>query len=68
MKKILKVMEFSIKILPTPHLWKKLCFKMLSITQFSENFEDKIIICLILKVMTIEVEVIKSNYQSEILT
>ena len=31
-------------------------FKILGITQFSENFEEKIIICHILKDMTIEIK------------
>ena len=57
---------------PTPSMKKthffQLCFKILSITQFSENFEEQTIICLILKDITIEVEVIKSDYQSENLT
>ena len=44
-KKLKTIVEFSTK--------GKKC-KILSITQFSENFEEKIIICHILKDMTIE--------------
>ena len=46
-------MEFSTKGLI---LKKKQKYKILSITQFSENFEEKIIICRILKDMTIEIK------------
>ena len=35
---------------------------------FGSNFEEKIIFCHILKIMTIEIEVIKSDYQPKNLT
>ena len=52
-----KIVEFSTKgLTPPPVSGKKNKCKILSITQFSENFEEKIIICHILKDMTIEIK------------
>ena len=56
-KKLKKLVEFSTKgLTPTPVSGKKMKCKILSITQFSENFEEQIIICHILKDMTIEIK------------
>ena len=58
-KKIKKIVEFSTKGLnpPPPRFWgKKKNKKTLEIAQFSENFEEKIIICHILNDMTIEIK------------
>ena len=54
----IKLVEFSTKGLfpPSPVSGKKLNIKTLEIAQFSENFEEKIIICHILKDMTIEIK------------
>ena len=72
-KKTLKVMEFSIKILPLPapppfyEKKKKIStiflyvFIMFIITKFGENFEDKIQICFFLNVLNKKVEVKKCD-------
>ena len=61
-------MEFSVEVLTPPSMEKthffSTLFKILSIT----HFDKQIIICLILKVMTTEVEVKKSKSQPENLT
>ena len=50
-------MEFSTKgLTPPPLIVNKKNIKTLEIAQFSENFEEKIIICHILKDMTIEIK------------
>ena len=53
-----KLVEFSTKGLtpPPPSVEEKKKCKLLSITRFSENFEKIIIICHILKDMTIEIK------------
>ena len=56
-----KKVEFSTKGLPPPPpppplVENKIKYKTLEIAQFSENFEEKIIICHILKDMTIEIK------------
>ena len=62
-------MESPSKFYPPIYGAKKNLFqhflKTLSIPQFSENFEDKIIVCLILTFMTLEVKVRKSKSQPE---
>ena len=58
-KKIKKLVEFSTKGMtppPLPLVERKKYIKTIEIAQFSENFEEKIIICHILKDMTIEIK------------
>ena len=52
-----KKVEFSTKgLTPAPPVSGKKKCKIQSITQFSENFEEKIIICHIVKDITIEIK------------
>ena len=57
-------MEFSTEIVhPPPSM--EVSFKILSITQFSKNFEEQIIICHILKDMTIAIKNKNKNKKSD---